>query len=29
MNAALVQAVEQPANGIRILNVPDIRKAKL
>jgi len=29
MNAALVLAVENPASRIRIMNVPDIRKAKL
>jgi uncharacterized protein YbjT (DUF2867 family) len=29
MNAALVQAVEQPAMGIRIWNVQDIRKTSL
>lgn len=29
MNAALVQAVEQPAIGVRIWTVPDIRKASL
>ncbi len=28
MNAALVQSVEQPPEGIRVLSVPDIRRAK-
>jgi hypothetical protein len=29
MSIALAQAVEQPAAGVRIMNVADVREAKL